>query len=53
MSYSEGCILIFPDPGETAPGPPPLHVTPSCNRKVIVLNLRANGMPLDLDLLSK
>lgn len=53
MSNSEGCILIFPDPGETAPGPPRLHVTPSCNRKVIVLNLRANGMSLDLDLLSK
>lgn len=43
---------FFPDPGETAPGRPPLHVTPSCNRRVIVLNLRGNGMPVDLDLLS-
>lgn len=52
MSHDAGCIPIFPDPGETAPEPPPLHVTPSY-RRVIVLNLRANGMPLDLDLLSK
>lgn len=53
MLHNEGCNPISPDPGGTAPGPPPLHVTPSCNKREIVLNLRGNGMPLDLDVLSK